>query len=121
MGKYVVRCSDKFYASVVIDIATLPKISAGGTISEGQIFIVRGSGFLAWPHELVLAASEQYAINFAAFDERYPSILTLISKTNSVLEFRANYTQTFGEGHVWQYFAAPYETPRIILDYTTRE
>lgn len=93
-------------------------MSAGETISEGQLFVIRGLGFLSWPTEIIAAYTEDRAINYAAFDPSNQSVFTLESKTNSVLVMRANYTYTYTDSHTWAYFATPYETPRTILGYS---
>lgn len=46
------------------------------------------------------------------------NIMKLVSKTENELVFEVAATHSYGAAHIWEYFGAPFELPRTLLEYT---
>ena len=100
----------------MIDPTTLPKIRAAESVSLGQQFEVRGSGFDLLPTELVLSDSNEYAITaeLPTFN-----LLRLVSKTNYRMVFETTQEGTASYEHQYVFLASPFDAPRTIIPYDT--
>lgn len=117
MGQYFICGCGKFYPGVVIDVTTLPSLSAGAQIFTGERFIVRGRGFNSWPSEIVASTSEDFALNsdYSAF------VIEVVEKSDSELILEVVRDYTLQADRVWSFFATPFSTPRSILSYTASD
>lgn len=98
----------------MIDHTTLPFVPANTTLTVGQRFTVVGSGFQAWPDELVLSYRDAVAQT-----EPMPSynLMRLVSKTDTELVFDVLVEHEFAADHEWSSFCAGLNPPREMLAY----
>ena len=99
---------------MTIDAATLPNFEAGATLTEGQLFTIRGSRFDLWPNEIVLG----YAQGYVESSDGSIYTMVLTEKNENSLVFRVRGTNTYTVPHTWNVFGTPSAPPRSILSYT---
>ena len=83
-------------------------------MQEGQRFEISGTGFDIWPSEIVLGFSQ---VDVLGLPSTANQILRVVQKSDDLLIFEANATLTFSTGHLYNFFASPFVTPRGVLEY----